>query len=73
MSLLLIGSAIVNPDRVTVIDLDRDPRTGIDSLKIHGDSKDPVIVFERVGREIFNALVAAVPQQMRFNRAAEKE
>jgi hypothetical protein len=73
LNLVLIGTALVNLDRVTVIDLDRDRRTGIESLKFHGDSKEPVIVFERVGREIFEALASSVPQHMRFNRAQEPE
>ncbi len=73
MNFIAIGSAVINLDRVSVIDLDRDPRTGIESLKIHADSKDPVIVFDRVGREIFDALFASVPQQLRFTRAVENE
>jgi hypothetical protein len=70
MQLMSIGDAIINLDCVTVIDVDRDPRTGI-TLKVHGDSKEAVITF-RVGPEILTSLLNLVPQQLRF-RGVEQE
>jgi hypothetical protein len=70
MQLISIGDAIINLERISVIDLDREP-TGV-RLKFHADSSQPVITFNRVGNDIVNALFNAVPQQMRFRTAVEE-
>jgi hypothetical protein len=72
MQLMAIGDAIVNLDRVTVIDVDRDSRTGVISLKVHGDSKDPVITFNGVGQDVINSLFNLIPQPLRFRPAREE-
>jgi hypothetical protein len=69
MQLIAIGDAIINLERISVIDVDREG--GLLTLKFHGDSSQPVITFSRVGQDIINALFNMVPPQMRLRNAAE--
>lgn len=70
MQLISIGDAIINLERISVIDLDRE-QTGL-RLKFHGDSGQPVITFNRVGNDIVTALFNLVPTNMRFRTAVEE-
>jgi len=69
MQLISIGDAIINLDRVTVIDVDREG--GLLRLKVHGDSAEPIIAFNRVGQEVIAGLFNLIPQQMRFRGVEE--
>jgi hypothetical protein len=71
VQLISIGDAIINLERISVIDMDRD--AGVIRLKFHGDSAQPVISFSRVGQDAITALFNLVPQQMRFRIAVEDQ
>ena len=69
MQLISIGDAIINLERISVIDVDNE--NGVRRMKFHSESSQPVITFNRVGNDIITALFNMVPQQMRFRTAVE--
>ena len=66
MQLVSIGDAILNLDRITVLDLDR-TQTGV-VLRIHGESSQPVMELT-IPVQTGQALMSLVPQNMRFSGA----
>ena len=63
MQLISVGDIVINLDRVTALDIDREV-TGF-KLKVHGDSSSAVVVAD-VGPELLNQLLNMVPQHLRF-------
>jgi hypothetical protein len=63
MQLIAVGDIVINLDRVTALDIDRENNALI--LKVHGDSSTPVIT-ATVGPELLGQLLEMVPQHLRF-------
>lgn len=66
MQLISVGDAILNLDRITILDFDRTP-TGV-VLRVHGESSQPVMELT-VNVQTATALINLVPQNMRLGGA----
>ena len=66
MQLISVGDAILNLDRITILDFDRTP-TGV-VLRVRGESSQPVMELN-VTVQTATALINLVPQNMRFGGA----
>ena len=63
MNLIAIGDVVLNLDRITALDVDRE--AGL-TLKIYTDSKDPVITFD-IPLNSHTALMNLVPAHLRLS------
>jgi len=63
MQLVLVGDAILNFDRITILDFDRTQTGAV--LRVHGDSSQPIMELT-VPIQTAQAIVNLVPQNMRF-------
>ena len=63
MQLIAVGDIVINLDRVTALDIDR--QGNVLTLNVHGESSSPVVT-AIVGPELLGQLLNLVPQQPRF-------
>ncbi len=64
MQLIAIGDAILNLDRITVLDIDRTSPTSA-VVRVHGDSAQSIIEIG-VSLPVAAALIELVPQNLRL-------
>lgn len=70
MQLIAVGDALLNLDRITVLDFDRTP-AGI-VLRVHGDAKEPVIEIT-VPVQTIAGIMSLVPQKFRFGGSDKQD
>jgi hypothetical protein len=63
MQLISVGDIVINLDRVTALDIDR--QGNILTLKVYADASNPVVT-ATVGPELLGQLLNMVPQHLRF-------
>ena len=63
MQRIAVGDAVLNLDRITVLDLDRTPTGAV--LRVRGESPQPIMELT-VPLQTGQALMSLVPQNMRF-------
>ena len=70
MQLIAVGDALLNLDRITILDFDRTP-SGI-VLRVHGDGVQPIMELT-VPVQTIAGIMSLVPQKFRFGGSDKQD